>query len=46
MRDILNSLQYITESTGLAGRKAGDVFRNPDGNEITFQELKFFPEGG
>lgn len=47
MRDILQKLETLTESTGLAGRKPGDVFRNPDGNEITFNGIEFVPaEGG
>jgi hypothetical protein len=46
MRDILDLLQQLTESTGLAGRKPGDVFRNPEGEEMTFNDIKFFPEGG
>jgi hypothetical protein len=46
MRDILDLLQQLTESTGLAGRKPGDLFRNPEGTEITFNDIKFFPEGG
>ncbi len=46
MRDILNILEQLNESTGLAGRKAGDTFRNPAGDEIVFSEIKFFPEEG
>lgn len=47
MRDILDKLETLTESTGLAGRKPGDVFRNPDGDEITFNNIQFVPaEGG
>lgn len=47
MRDIIDTLDSIlTESTGLAGRKPGDVFRNPEGNEIVFSNIDFFPEGG
>jgi len=46
MRDILDKLETLTESTGLAGRKPGDVFRNPNGEEITFNDIRFFPEGG
>lgn len=47
MRDILNKLESLNESTGLAGRKTGDTFRNPDGDELVFNEVKFFPnEGG
>lgn len=46
MRDIINKLEMLQESTGLAGRKPGAVFRNSKGEEIQFQDLKFFPEGG
>ena len=46
MRDILDKLETLTESTGLAGRKPGDVFRNPNGDEIVFNSITFYPEGG
>ena len=46
MRDILDKLQLLVESTGLAGRKPGDIFRNPAGDEVTFQSLQLFPDGG
>lgn len=46
MRDILNKLESLNESTGLAGRKSGDTFRNPDGDEIVFDNVKFYPEQG
>lgn len=47
MRDLLDKLETLTESTGLAGRKPGDVFRNPNGEEITFNSIQFVPaEGG
>lgn len=46
MRDILSKLEIITESTGLAGRKAGDVFRNDDGDEIVFNNIEFVPTQG
>jgi hypothetical protein len=46
MRDILDKLETITESTGMANRKPGDIFRNPDGEEIIFQNIQFFPTGG
>jgi hypothetical protein len=47
MRDILDTLSVLTESTGLAGRKPGDKFKNPTGDEITFSQIEFFPsEGG
>jgi hypothetical protein len=46
MRDILDKLETLTESTGLAGRKTGDTFRNPDGNEIVFDKIEFYPAQG
>lgn len=46
MRDILDKLETLTESTGLAGRKSGDTFRDPDGNEIVFDNIKFYPAQG
>lgn len=46
MRDLLDKIQLLTESTGLAGRKPGDVFKNPTGEEIVFDEVKFYPEQG
>jgi len=33
-------------STGLAGRGTGDVFRNSDGDEITFDNIIFVPGSG
>lgn len=46
MRDILDTLSNLFESTGLAGRKSGDVFKNEQGDELTFDNILFFPEGG
>ena len=46
MRDIINLLYLLNESTGLAGRKPGDPFKNPTGEIITFNDIKFFPEEG
>jgi len=46
MRDIINLLD-LTESVGLANRKPGTVFANPQGDALTFQGLTFYPtEGG
>lgn len=46
MRDILDKL-LLTESTGVAHRKPGDVFVAADGGEIYFQSIRFVPaEGG
>lgn len=46
MRDILQKLETLTESTGLAGRKPGDVFKTSDGDEIVFDNLQFYPAQG
>jgi hypothetical protein len=46
MRDIIDKLELINESTGLAGRRTGDVFRNEAGDEITFDNIMFVPEQG
>lgn len=46
MRDLLNKLESLNESTGLAGRKPGDTFRNADGDEITFNNIDFYPQSG
>lgn len=46
MRHILDTLSVLTESTGLAGRTSGDIFKNPDGDEIVFNDIKFYPEAG
>lgn len=46
MRDILNLIDTITEGVGLANRKPGDLFKNPEGDVIAFQNLDFYPESG
>lgn len=47
IRQILNKVSVLTESTGLAGRKPGATFVNPDNNDtIIFNEIKFFPQEG
>jgi hypothetical protein len=47
MRDILDKLLTLNESTGLTGRKPGDTFKNPEGETITFNRIDFYPaEGG
>jgi hypothetical protein len=46
MRDILDKLTDLTESVGLANRKPGEVFVNDRGNEIRFQQVDFYPQGG
>ena len=42
MRHLIN----LIESTGLANRKPGTVFANPQGDRLIFQGVKFYPEGG
>lgn len=46
MRDLIDKLKLLTESVGLANRKPGDVFKNADGNILTFSGLDFYPEQG
>jgi hypothetical protein len=47
MRDILDKLDFLIESKGLANRKPGDIFKNSAGDQITFGGLAFTPtEGG
>lgn len=47
IRSILEGLEQLSESTGLAGRKPGDRFVDPETqDELIFQDLKFFPEEG
>jgi hypothetical protein len=47
MRDLLDTITVLSESTGLAGRKPGDKFKNANGDEIVFNNIEFYPrEGG
>lgn len=47
MRDLIDIITILHESTGLAGRKPGDAFKNPKGENITFSHIDFYPaEGG
>jgi len=46
MRNILQHLESLEESTGLANRKVGDVFRDSNGKEIYFKGIEFFPTNG
>lgn len=43
MRDLIN---IINEATGLANRKPGSLFSNPEGDQLIFQGLDFYPEQG
>jgi hypothetical protein len=42
MRDLLN----ILEGVGLANRRPGEHFANPEGDDLTFQDLTFYPKQG
>lgn len=46
MRDILDKLNQLLESTGLANRKPGDIFKNKEGDEISFNKIEFYPRNG
>lgn len=46
MRDLLDKIQTLFESTGLAGRKPGDTFKNSEGEKITFNSIDFYPNQG
>lgn len=47
MRDLLNLIDNVlTESVGLANRKPGTLFANPQEDQLTFQGLEFYPKGG
>jgi hypothetical protein len=48
MRDLLDKINRIIldESVGLANRKPGTKFANPNGDEIIFSDLSFYPESG
>ena len=46
MRDILETLDQLAESVGLANRQPGASFKNPAGNELFFQSVEFYPVGG
>ena len=47
MRDLLDLLDNIlTESVGLANRRPGDRWQNPQGDEIMFADLEFYSDRG
>jgi len=47
MRDLLNLLDNVlTESTGLANRKPGELWQNDQGQTLKFNNIVFYPEGG
>ena len=46
MRDIIDKLNLLIESTGLANRKPGDIFKNKEGDQISFNNIEFYPRNG
>ena len=47
MRDLLNLIdEVLTESTGLANRKPGELWQNDQGQTLKFKNIVFYPEGG
>jgi hypothetical protein len=46
MRNLIDIIHVLTESTGLAGRKPGDKFKNANGDEIIFSNIEFYPRDG
>lgn len=46
MRNLLDIIDTLNESTGLANRKPGSLFTNPEGDQLIFQSLNFYPEEG
>lgn len=47
MRDLINLIEStLTEGVGLANRKPGELFKNAQGEVITFQGLEFYPQSG
>lgn len=46
MRDLLDKIDFLVESTGLANRKPGDIFKNKDNKTITFKSIEFYPSQG
>lgn len=46
MRHLIDRIQYLMESSGLANRKPGDTFKNKEGDAITFSSISFYPDEG
>jgi hypothetical protein len=39
----MRAFEFLNESTGLSNRKSGDTFKNPQGDELTFADVSFYP---
>ena len=47
MRDLINLIEStLTEGVGLSNRKPGELFKNAQGEVLTFQSLEFYPQSG
>jgi hypothetical protein len=48
MRDLINLINNLEEARGLSARKPGEIYSRGTGNDnqITFQDLTFYPEVG
>jgi hypothetical protein len=46
MRDIIDTVSTLQESTGMANRKLGDTFKGADDESLTFSDIKFYPDDG
>ena len=46
MRDIIDTVSTLQESTGMANRKPGDTFKGADDESLTFSNIKFYPDDG
>lgn len=46
MRKIIDTVVALSESVGLANRKPGTEFANPQGDKLIFQNLAFYPSQG
>lgn len=46
IRSILETIENLEESTGLAGRAPGAIFKNESGDQLKFEKLEFYPQGG
>lgn len=49
MRDLISLVERfdtVNEGVGLARRKPGELFTNPQGDALLFQSLSFYPEKG
>jgi hypothetical protein len=47
MRDLINLItNCLSEGVGLANRRPGELFANPEGDQLTFKDLSFYPDRG